>query len=114
MCVAILACGLQRNYALSCVLLGLVGFCTISFSASTNATIQLASDDGHRGRVMSVYSFVFGGVTPIGALYAGAVSEATSPAFCMSLSGAIGLLAIAVLLFGAGRRGFHSEPARSP
>jgi MFS family permease len=92
-CAAMLACGLQRSYVLSCVLLGITGFCTISFSASTNATIQLGSDDAHRGRVMSVYSLVFGGVTPIGALYAGAVSEAMGPAFCMVLSGAIGLAA---------------------
>lgn len=97
---AILLCGLQRDYALSCVLLGITGFCTISFSASTNATIQLASDNEHRGRVMSVYSLVFGGVTPIGALYAGAVSEATSPATCMAISGAVGLVAaIAAILF---------------
>jgi MFS family permease len=103
MCAAMLACGLQRSYALSCVLLGLAGFCTISFSASTNATIQLASDNDHRGRVMSVWSLVFGGVTPIGALYAGAVSEATDPAFCMALSGGIGLAAASVAIFLARR-----------
>jgi MFS family permease len=100
LCITIMACGLQRNYALSCVLLGLTGFSTISFSASTNATIQLASDDDHRGRVMSVYSLVFGGVTPIGALYAGLVSEIVGPASCMVLSGAIGLAASAFLLMG--------------
>lgn len=93
MCLAILLCGLQRSYALSCVLLGITGFCTISFSASTNATIQLASDDEHRGRVMSVWSLVFGGVTPLGSLYAGSLSQATSPALTMSLSGAVGLVA---------------------
>ena len=104
MCVTILLCGLQRNYALSCVLLALTGFATISFSTSTNATIQLASDDEHRGRVMSVYSLVFGGVTPIGSLYAGVVSEIAGPAFCMSLSGAIGLAASVFLLLGRRRR----------
>jgi MFS family permease len=103
-CAAILVCGFQRNYILSCVLLGIVGFCTISFSASTNATIQLASDNEHRGRVMSVYSLVFGGVTPIGALWAGAVSEATSPAVCMSIAGAIGLVAAGVAIFFVRKR----------
>jgi len=93
MCTAILLCGLQRDYLLSCVLLAVAGFGTISFSASTNATIQLASDNEHRGRVMSVYSLVFGGVTPIGSLWAGAVTEATSPAICMSIAGTIGLAA---------------------
>ena len=99
MCAAILICGLQRNYFISCGLLGLVGFGTISFSASTNATIQLASDNDHRGRVMSAYSLVFGGVTPIGALWAGAVSEATSPGTCMSIAGAIGLAATGGAIF---------------
>ena len=100
LCASILACGLQRDYFVSCILLGLAGFSTISFATSTNATIQLASDDEHRGRVMSVYSLVFGGVTPIGALYAGLVSEVAGPAFCMALSGAIGLAASAFLLLG--------------
>ena len=104
MCATMLLCGLQRNYALSCVLLGLTGFATISFATSTNATIQLASDDEHRGRVMSVYSLVFGGVTPIGAIYAGFVSDLAGPAFCMSLSGAIGLAASAFLFIGRRRR----------
>jgi MFS family permease len=98
MCVAILVCGLQRNYYISCGLLCLVGFGSISFTASTNATIQLASDDEHRGRVMSVYSLVFGGVTPIGSLWAGAVSEATSPAACMSIAGTIGLVAAGIAI----------------
>jgi len=93
MCLAILICGLQRNYLLSCALLCLAGFGSITFTASTNATIQLASDNEHRGRVMSVFSLVFGGVTPIGSLWAGAVCEATSPAACMSIAGAIGLVA---------------------
>jgi len=104
LCLTIFLCGLQRNYILSCVLLGLTGFATISFSTSTNATIQLASDDEHRSRVMSVYSLVFGGVTPIGSLYAGAVSEIAGPAFCMSLSGAIGLGVSAFFLIGRRRR----------
>ena len=104
LCTAILACGLQRSYALSCVLLGLTGFATITFSASTNATIQLTSDDEHRGRVMSVYSLVFGGVTPIGSMYAGLVSELAGPAACMALSGAIGLAASAFILIGGRRK----------
>jgi predicted MFS family arabinose efflux permease len=98
LCAALAACGLQRSYALSCVLLAIVGFCTISQTASTNASVQLASEDGYRGRVMSVYALVFGGVTPIGALYAGAVTEAAGPAACMVLSGGLGLAATAAAL----------------
>jgi MFS family permease len=104
MCAAILLCGLQRDYVLSCVLLGFAGFAMIIFSTTTNAIIQLASDNEHRGRVMSVYSLVFGGVTPIGALYAGAVSEAIGPALCMAISGAAGLLFTVSLVIWRRRR----------
>ena len=109
-CVAILLCGLQRSYALSCVLLGIVGFCSISFSASTNATIQLESDSEYRGRVMSIYSLVFGGVTPIGSLWAGWVSDEASPAVCMSISGAIGLAACIVAIAFIRRQERAVEP----
>lgn len=47
---------------------------------------------------MSVYSLVFGGVTPIGSLWAGAVGEATSPAACMSIAGTIGLVAAGIAI----------------
>lgn len=112
--LCLLACGLQRSYPLSCVLLAITGFCTISFTASTNASIQLASDDEHRGRVMSVHSLVFSGVTPIGAIYSGEVSESAGPAFCMVLSGAIGLAAVAAILpfaLGKGRRYGQAKPS---
>lgn len=98
MCLALLVCGLQRNYALSCVLLGFTGYFTITFSTSTNASIQLASEDSYRGRVMSVYALVFNGVTPIGSLYAGFLSEAIGPGATMVVSGGIGLGAAGFLL----------------
>jgi MFS family permease len=37
--------------------------------------MQLNSDDAYRGRVMSVYSLVFGGSTPIGNLYTGIFTD---------------------------------------
>jgi MFS family permease len=110
MCIALAVCGLQRNYALTCLLLAVVGFCTISLTASANATVQLASDDEHRGRVMSVYALVFGGVTPIGALYAGALTDAAGPATCMVISGAIGLASTIAVALAAVRRSRSARP----
>lgn len=37
--------------------------------------MQLNSSDEYRGRVMSVYSLVFGGLTPIGSLFSGILSN---------------------------------------
>jgi predicted MFS family arabinose efflux permease len=50
---------------------------------------------------MSVYTLVFGGVTPIGSLWAGWVSEASSPAACMVIAGAIGLVSCAIAVLFA-------------
>ena len=115
MCVALALCGFQSNFAVTAILLGIVGFATISFSASTNAMIQLRSDDAHRGRVMSVFSLVFGGVTPIGALYAGALTDLAGPSIAMVASGLIGLVAAIVLVLlsrkGSTRPEWPSVPA---
>ena len=85
--------GLQHDFWLSCLLLAGTGFLTITFTASCNAWVQMNADDHMRGRVMSVYALVFGGLTPIGSLYAGQLIDATSASVSMLVSGGIGLLA---------------------
>ncbi|HUX14163.1 MAG TPA: MFS transporter [Spirochaetia bacterium] len=93
MSLFLLLAGFQRSFLLSAVLLAVTGFFSVTFAASCNAYVQSNSIDSMRGRVMSVYSLVFGGVTPIGSLYAGALVDAASASVCMVVSGAIGLCA---------------------
>ena len=96
--------GFQRNYLLACATLFIVGFCSISFTALVNSTIQLTTVDSMRGRVMSVYALVFGGVKPIGSLYAGKLIEIAGTPGSMIISGAIGILGT---LFVIGRLKFQ-------
>lgn len=56
-------------------LLALLGFASISFSATANTTLQTNSPDHMRGRVMSLFAMVFAGATPIGALVTGTVAH---------------------------------------
>jgi MFS family permease len=86
--------GLVRGYALACLVLLAIGFCSIVFTTMVNSTIQLNSPDEMRGRVMSVYSLVFGGVIPIGSLYAGKLSAMAGAPACMIVSGIIGIAAV--------------------
>lgn len=65
----------SRSYPLSLVLLALTGFCMILNNASVNALLQSRVPDRLRGRVMSVYVFMFIGMTPLGALQAGALAR---------------------------------------
>lgn len=85
--------GFVSNYYVACAVILFVGFCTITFTALVNSTIQLNSEDHMRGRVMSVYSLVFGGVTPVGGLYAGELTQVCGSPVSMIVSGAIGLAA---------------------
>ena len=83
--------GLERNYVLAFATLLCIGFCTITFTTLVNTKIQLTTEDRMRGRVMSLFSLVFGGVIPIGSLYAGKLTEVAGATGCMVVSGAIGL-----------------------
>lgn len=84
--------GIQSNYLLTALLLALAGWFMIIFSSSANTTIQINSADEFRGRVMSVYSLVFGGVTPIGSLYAGTLSQTFGSHITFIISGIIAFL----------------------
>jgi len=53
----------------------LTGFGLILYVASTNTLIQMTTEDRFRGRVMSLYTFMFIGTTPLGALLAGGIAE---------------------------------------
>ncbi len=107
-----LVAGFQRSFALSAVLLALTGFFSVTFASSCNAYVQSNSIDSMRGRVMSIYSLVFGGVTPVGSLYAGALVDAASASVCMIVSGTIGVCA-SVWVALTGRRARRLEFRRA-
>lgn len=68
-----------HSYGLSGIMLAIVGFFTVAFSASANSTIQINTSDEYRGRVMSVYTLANMGTTPFGNLFAGAITEKFNP-----------------------------------
>ncbi len=63
------------NYycALACLAVG--GWGMLLFFSTTNTLLQTAASDHMRGRVMGIWALVFGGMTPIGGLEAGALSH---------------------------------------
>jgi MFS family permease len=90
-----IALGWSTTYALSLVLMFAVGFGAILMAATVNTTVQLAVPDGLRGRVMSVYTTIFAGSTPIGgpimggiaSLFGIAVSLAVGGLLCLGIGG---------------------------
>jgi predicted MFS family arabinose efflux permease len=83
---------------LAAALLLITGFCGILFMAGSNSTLQLTVPDELRGRVMSLYTFVFAGVTPFGSLLVGSVAEAFGIRTSLVVSSAAGVLAVVGLL----------------
>lgn len=67
--------GFTNLYLMTGMALVITGFFFIIFSSSSNSTLQINSSNEYRGRVMSVYTLVFAGSTPIGNLYAGFLAE---------------------------------------
>jgi MFS family permease len=52
-----------------------VGYCMMLQMACSNTLIQVMVPDALRGRVMAVYSMMFMGMAPIGALLGGALAD---------------------------------------
>jgi len=91
------AMALTRSVPLAMMLIAATGFAMSSFSASVNTRTQLASPPEMRGRVMSVYTMVFVGTTPIGNLIVSSVAGTAGVPAAFVIAGlpclAVGLLA---------------------
>jgi MFS family permease len=72
---ALIAFSLSRWFWLSALLLVPVGYAVMLQTSASNTLLQAMSPDHLRGRVLAVYSMMFMGMAPIGALLAGAVAK---------------------------------------
>jgi MFS family permease len=79
----------SRSLPLSVALLFPAGFCMLIQMSSSNTLIQTMVPDELRGRVMSVYSMMFMGMAPFGALVAGAVANRLGSPLTVALGGGI-------------------------
>lgn len=93
--LALIAFGLSTWYPLSLVLLALAGFTMILNNASVNALLQSRTPDRLRGRVMSVYVFMFIGMAPLGSLQAGALARWIGAPYALACGAGALLLVLA-------------------
>jgi MFS family permease len=75
----------SRSLPLTFAMGFLAGFGLILYVASTNTMIQLSIEDRFRGRVMSLYTLMFIGTAPAGALLAGGIAERAGAPVATSL-----------------------------
>jgi MFS family permease len=87
------------------VALTAVGAASVTFSAAINSSLQLAAAPEMRGRIMSLYTMVYIGTTPVGAAIIGSLSGAFGPRVGLATGAGAALFASAV-----GFRMAHRKP----
>jgi MFS family permease len=73
--VSLILFSLSKNFLLSAILLLPVGFFVMLQMSASNTLIQAMVPDELRGRVMAMYSMMFMGMAPFGALFGGSVAD---------------------------------------
>jgi MFS family permease len=86
--ISLIAFAMSRQFWLSAALLVPVGFAMIVQTAASNTLIQAMVPDALRGRVMSVYSMMFMGMAPFGALLSGLLAGRLGAPAAVALGGA--------------------------
>jgi MFS family permease len=102
----------SRSFTLALGLLALTGVAMIVNNALTNTMLQTIVPDHLRGRVMGFYSFVFVGLSPLGAFQAGFFAEHFGAPWAVGVGGLICALAVLVAAWGVPElRGSEPVPA---
>ena len=97
-----LALAPQSTLAAAAPFLFAAGLAFTLWTSNANSTLQLATPDRLRGRVMGLYFFAFNGAGPAGGMLAGwlAAVGGTALAFTVAGSAALAVAAVAVALLG--------------
>ncbi len=107
--ICLFLAGMTSNYYHLLGILVLFGVFSMIFMTTVNSTIQLNSNDEYRGRVMSVYSMVFVGTTPIGNFLTGYIAQNFGPANSFYFCGVVSILLIAVIYIRFGPKRILKE-----
>lgn len=94
----LIAFSFTSNFYLACFILILAGAAFLTTTSSINTALQQLSPHRIRGRIMSMFVWMFLGMMPFSALLAGAVSEKTGPQLAIRIGAALLLVTAAVLI----------------
>lgn len=90
---ALLGVAASRWLPLTLVALVFAGFGMMTQMASSNTVLQTLVDDDKRGRIMSLYSMAFLGMTPVGSLMAGAAANRIGAPLTIAIGGTCAIIA---------------------
>src|SRR6266480_4668041 len=102
--IALFALSLSRNFYIALGFLLVAGFGMLLFFSTSNTVLQTIVPDEMRGRVMGVWSLVFGAMIPLGSREAGAVAHWLGTPFALAFGAIICAVSALVTLFVIQRR----------
>jgi MFS family permease len=85
-----------QNQALALPIMLCLGWAVIAMAATTNTIIQMTVPDHLRGRVMSIYTTIFAGSSPIGGLIAGSIAALAGVSVALLFGGMVSIAMAAV------------------
>jgi len=85
--ISLMLFSFSKSFWLSVALLLPVGYFIMLQMASSNTLIQVMVPDELRGRMMAVYSMMFMGMAPVGALLGGALSDRLGAPITVAIGG---------------------------
>ena len=97
-CGGLLLMSTLRDFAMSALTLFLLGWVSVIVVTGCNVALQLAAPDALRGRIMSLHTFIYGGVFPFGAFSVGSISEHWGVPTAFRAAGIFGLVGLAAVL----------------
>jgi MFS family permease len=96
--LVMLAFTATRNLPLSLFLMAMIGFALVTILNNCNAMVMTSVPDELRGRVMGMYSLMFMGGGPLGALFAGVLADRTNEPLTFFIC-AIGSMIFAIVIW---------------
>ncbi len=93
-----------RNLYLGTLLLAMVGFGIVLYFSTSNTVLQSIVPDEMRGRVMGIWTLIFGGMIPLGSLQAGLMADLLGTPATMAIGALICALAALITLCVIRRR----------
>jgi predicted MFS family arabinose efflux permease len=90
-CAGLVVMSLIDRFGVAAVALFALGWISVMVVAGCQAALQLAAPDHLRGRIMSLHTFIYGGVFPFGAFTVGSISEHWGVSWAFRVAGLFGL-----------------------
>src|SRR5205823_994316 len=101
---ALLAFSFARDFQVACGFLFVAGLGMLLFFSTTNTVLQTIVTDEMRGRVMGVWSLIFGAMIPLGSLEAGAVANWFGTPMALALGAVVCVISAVIALLAIRRR----------